>query len=67
MSGDITGKGYVDISDALEILKLLAGLPTVITVPVGASNAPSIDDVLEVLKLLAGLPNNIGAIQADGK
>jgi hypothetical protein len=62
----------VTISDALEILKFLAGLPNVLTTggkgslawsagtigAVGFRN-PTIGDALEVLKYLAGLPNAI--------
>ena len=59
MNGDITGTGTVEIADALEVLKFLAGLDSVISVEQEADNAPSISDALEILKFLAGLPNMI--------
>jgi chitinase len=71
--GDITGSGRVEIGDALEILKYLAKLPSLVNPSnVSAWNAarivtpgvgnPTISDVLEILKKLAKLPNLI-----DGK
>jgi hypothetical protein len=75
VTGDVNGDKRIDITDALEILKYLAGLPSAITdgnVNITAENAlnaariitpgqgvPAIGDVLEILKHLAGLPNKI--------
>jgi len=50
---DIDSDGGITISDALEILKSLAGLPS------KAPNGFTIHDALEILKYLAGLPNRI--------
>jgi acyl carrier protein len=73
--GDVTGTGAVSISDALEILKLLAGLQNDITGNAKAERAsnivsavgekPNISDVLEILKKLAGLPNAIDTHNAS--
>jgi hypothetical protein len=52
--------GNPTIGDALEILKLLAGLPNAIQ-DVGVK--PTIGDALEVLKKLAGLPNVFDTMQ----
>lgn len=69
LKGDIDGDGDVDIMDALEIEKKLAGLPNV--VPIGKDKAVSdvngdgkvdVMDALEIQKKLAGLDNVI-----DGK
>jgi hypothetical protein len=49
--GDVNGDGVVDIQDALEILKYLAGLESVVDFEA------DINDALEILKYLAGLPN----------
>jgi hypothetical protein len=53
MNGDVDGDGEVTISDVLEILKSLAGLPNTVEYRV------DISDVLEILKFLAGLPSLI--------
>ncbi|MCL1866509.1 MAG: hypothetical protein FWF82_03790 [Oscillospiraceae bacterium] len=47
--------GNPTISDALEIMKFLAGLPNEIKVEDG--NKPTINDAIEVLKFLARLPS----------
>ena len=51
--GDINNDDAITIHDALEILKQLAGLPSV------ASANITIMDALEILKYLAGLPNSL--------
>jgi hypothetical protein len=66
--GDVNGDGFITITDALEILKYLAGLSSnMLSVDPAAMNAarlvsgrvngesPAIGDVLEILKRLAGL------------
>jgi len=66
--GDITGTGKVEIGDALEILKYLAGMNSMVV----ESNAcrweaaritknakPQIGDALEILKFLAGMTSMI--------
>jgi len=58
-NGDVNGDGVININDALEILKFLAGVASVVTEQPGAANAPTINDALEILKRLAGLPNDI--------
>ena len=68
--GDVDNNGMVTITDALEILKFLAGLENLIEGddPIALrhsltlessveANKPAILDVLEVLKALARLPN----------
>jgi hypothetical protein len=65
--GDIDGNGHIQITDALEILKFLAGLSSLLTTDPDAMTAaritvetpanPTIHCVLEILKKLAGLPN----------
>ena len=62
--GDVNNNGEIDIGDALEILKYLAGLESLINDDIKAFNAalimgedePTIGDVLEILKYLADLP-----------
>jgi len=75
--GDITDTGTVTITDALEILKFLAGLTSLvhetenpaaweaalITPESKEARRPAIIDVLEILKHLAGLPS---MIELDG-
>jgi hypothetical protein len=71
--GDVNGDGKVDISDALEILKYLAKLPSVFDDSAKVGNAlkaslicdpqaskPVIGDALEILKHLAKLPSVVG-------
>jgi hypothetical protein len=66
--GQVRGEGKVSINDALEILKHLAGIDSVIDnceIALMASlivseGKPTIADVLEILKHLAGIPNKIG-------
>jgi hypothetical protein len=68
--GDIDGDGIIDIMDALEILKFLAGIDNLIARDVGNAlaaslitdaskarvpQAPDVMDALEILKLLAGI------------
>jgi endoglucanase len=74
--GDVNGDGIITITDALEVLKYLAGLDNVMTnanrqvinqSAFDASRllrgaAPTINDVLEILKKLAGLSNVIDTI-----
>jgi len=67
--GDVDGDGIVTITDALEILKFLAGLPSILItdftgdamiaarITVGVSDNPKIGCVLEILKKLAGIPS----------
>jgi hypothetical protein len=64
--GHVLGNDTIAITDALEVLKHLAGISTltgdalnaarIITPGIGA---PTINDVLEILKYLAGLPSAI--------
>jgi hypothetical protein len=66
--GQVRGEGKVSINDALEVLKHLAGIDSVIDnceIALMASlivseGKPTIADVLEILKHLAGIPNKIG-------
>jgi len=51
--GDVNNDGSVTINDALEILKVLAGLPS------AAPKDVTIHDALEILKYLAGLPHKL--------
>jgi rhamnogalacturonan endolyase len=72
--GDVNLDGVIDIADALEILKFLAGIDNVIEHGVnpelsranamitGESDRPSIGDALEILKLIAGMENKIKPI-----
>ena|GEM_PF-2401822 len=62
--GDVDGSGVIGIGDALEILKYLAGMTSVVSLDNSVSwNAaritggeiPGISDVLEILKFLAGM------------
>ena len=68
--GDVDNNGFVTITDALEVLKFLAGLENMIegddpialrhslTLPESVeADKPAITDVLEILKALASLPN----------
>jgi hypothetical protein len=65
--GDVNLSGGIDIGDALEILKYLAGLESMIdeyyeseeNADVNGDGAITIDDALEILKYLAGLPSAI--------
>jgi hypothetical protein len=65
--GHILGNPTITISDALEVLRHLAKLPSVIeTSPdsrqaacIVSEDSPTINDVLEILKKLAKLPNKI--------
>jgi hypothetical protein len=65
--GDVTGTGAISIDDALEILKYLAGLDSVIATDPKAFNAsritgdvaPTISDALEILKYLAGMNDEL--------
>jgi uncharacterized repeat protein (TIGR02543 family) len=69
--GDVNGDEVINIIDALEILKFLAGLQSVIDTDPQAIIAaritveypanPTIQCVLEILKYLAGLPNKVGS------
>jgi len=75
--GDVRGTGTVGIGDALEILKFLAGLPSmvdekdnligykaaILTEPSRLAQKPSIHDALEILKYLAGLPNRVDFLE----
>ena len=58
ITGDIDGNGRVTIADALEILKYLAGMTSVI-VNTDTHGTPTIADVLEILKHLAGMESTI--------
>ena len=74
--GDVNGDNKVTIADALEILKYLAGMSSIISPGESAYDAarvtggeePSIGDVLEILKYLAGMDSKIVYIifGADG-
>jgi hypothetical protein len=63
--GDINGDGYVTIQDALEILKYLAGIESLLDTPAGfnaareilGGHAVGINSVLEILKFLAEIPS----------
>jgi hypothetical protein len=65
--GDVNGDGAVTITDALEILMYLAGMPSELDKPANFEAArmitggekPAITDALEILMYLAGLPSNI--------
>jgi general stress protein 26 len=69
--GDVDGNGIIQIVDALEILKFLAGLQSLLVtdttgtamtaarITVEAPANPTINCVLEILKYLAGLPNKL--------
>jgi len=65
--GDVTGTGIIEIDDALEILKYLAGLENIINDERSMSAAcitgkiPVIDDVLEILKHLAGIDGKLSS------
>jgi hypothetical protein len=48
--------GQPTMTDALEILRFLAGMPSIYT---GRSDAPSVADALEILKFLAGFGDRI--------
>jgi endoglucanase len=70
--GDINGNGVVEITDVLEILKLLAGLDNLITqnedalaaarITVEAPAMPTINCALEILKFLAGLDSKLDVL-----
>jgi len=69
--GDVDGNGVVNINDALEILKFLAGISNLVDddeiarqrsqiLPASKdAKKPQIGDALEILKFLAGLPSEI--------
>jgi hypothetical protein len=69
--GDVNLDGEIDIQDALEILKFLAGINNVIEHGVnpelslsnalitGESDKPTIGDALEILKYIAGMDNKL--------
>jgi hypothetical protein len=70
--GDINNNGEIDIMDAVEILKWLAGIPNIIMrcnytyrAALVTKNStshhlpPDIWDALEILKYLAGTPNKL--------
>ncbi|MCL2036623.1 MAG: hypothetical protein FWG83_04460 [Oscillospiraceae bacterium] len=67
IKGDVDGNGTVGISDALEILKFLAGMSSVIekgnpawdSARITGGEAPVIADVLEILKKLAGMESSL--------
>jgi aryl-phospho-beta-D-glucosidase BglC (GH1 family) len=71
--GDVNNDGTVDIFDALEILKMLAGMQSVVVrgtpawksaqIATGSLTAdtPDIFDALEILKMLAGMQHEIPA------
>jgi endoglucanase len=77
--GDVNGDGNISITDALEVLKYLAGLDNVMTtanrnvINQSAFDAsrllrgavPTINDVLEILKKLAGLTSVIDSINCS--
>jgi hypothetical protein len=50
--GDVNGDGNISITDALEILKYLAGMESIYN---GSDVSPTIHDALGVLKYLAGM------------
>jgi hypothetical protein len=66
--GDVDGNGTVTINDAIEILKSLAKLPSVLdknpdsvaAACIVSESVPTIDDVLEILKYLAKIDSVIG-------
>jgi hypothetical protein len=68
--GDVNGDGNIDVSDALQILRFLVGLPNIIAAEGEGSNAwnaalivsetqPQVNDALQILRKLVGLPNQI--------
>ncbi|MCL1866086.1 MAG: hypothetical protein FWF82_01605, partial [Oscillospiraceae bacterium] len=65
--GHVLGNAVITISDALEVLRHLAKLPSVIegspdsrqAACIVSKSAPTINDALEILKKLAKLPNKI--------
>jgi hypothetical protein len=59
MNGDVNADGVIDITDVLEILMFLAGLPHEIPEKNLESEEPDITDALEILMYLAGLENEI--------
>jgi hypothetical protein len=73
--GDVDGNGFIEIDDALEILKFVVGLESVIgDAPCKSRNAalivsdtteaaPSTADALEILKYVAGLESVIQSTQ----
>jgi hypothetical protein len=70
--GDVNGDGEIDIADALEILKHLAGISTLtgdalaaalITDP--TATEPTIADALEILKYLAGIPGKLNLSELE--
>ena len=63
-TGDITGTGEIEVDDALEVLKHMAGLKTLDAreqfIANGGKNADiDIDDALNILRLIAGLVDKI--------
>jgi hypothetical protein len=72
MRGDVNGDGVVNISDAIEILRFLAGMSNIIDSNEQAFNAarilgrsyPEIGDVIEILRYLAGMNNAIAAVNS---
>ena len=67
--GDVDGNGVVAIADALEILKYLAGMNSVVNqnnttawnaARITGGATPAIGDVLEILKKLAGMTSMLG-------
>jgi hypothetical protein len=62
--GNVTGSGTIDVMDALEILKHLAGITTLTGSEFNAAlvtggNEPTIQDVLEILKYIAGIIDSL--------
>jgi len=65
--GDVRGDGNIDVSNAVEILKYIAGLPNVISGNVLALAAADtngdgeidVQDAIEILRYIAGLSNAI--------
>jgi hypothetical protein len=70
MLGDVNGDGYVTITDALEILMFLAGMPSELDKPenffvasaVSGGDKPTINGALEILMFLAGMDSKIRPI-----
>jgi hypothetical protein len=67
--GDVNGDGTVDINDAVEILKYVVGLDSVIAegniawknALIVSETEPGIEDALEILKYMVGLENALEA------
>jgi hypothetical protein len=67
MKGDVTGTGKVSITDAVEILRHLAGMSSILdndplareAAKIVSTDKPQINDVVEILRYLAGMDNAI--------